>query len=403
MESLSDKLNALGAIMGSKMPASQETSAASFPIESIIPLKIQSNLFGEAYYRECIYPVSYQHGRVDFSLNPGTAHIMSWGRCKSIGGNLEDFLFFDTETTGLAGGSGTIAFLIGIGYWQHGQFHILQYFLPAPFKEAAMLVGFDEVIGRFPVIVSFNGKTFDAPLIKTRHIMNMLENALAGKDHLDLLHLSRKLWKNRLPSRRLGDLERDVINYSRSEEEIPGWMIPEIYADYLSTNDARMLKGVFYHNEVDILSLAALFLVTSQILQDPGSLDLPGLDLISLAGLYEDIGAYQDAIRSYETGLKYGLPPEFLISALTKYADVHRRHGDLEMCINMWQKAAEYGSPLACIELSKHFEHRVCDSHTALTWAFRGLSLQCSPQEKIDLKKRTDRLLKKVQALQNDN
>ncbi len=374
METLSDKLKALGVSMGMKQ-IPQPIPTQNYPIKSIVDINTGENAFGKVLFSKSTYPWNYQHGIVNFSDDFDSTRLLECGRIEpSIPADMDKFLFFDTETTGLAGGAGTLAFLIGVGFWKGKEFHLVQFFLPEPIEEPAMLAGFDEIISPFRVLVSFNGKTFDAPLLNARHILNGVQSPFSGKSHLDLLHLARRLWRNRLPSRALGDLEKDILIYPRTEEEIPGWMIPDIYLDYLKTRDARPLKGVFYHNSIDILSLAALFIHTSKILSDPVRSEMPGLDIVAVAKIFEDLQQYEKALECYEFGLSAGLPQEYFTQTLMRFANLYRRQNQVTFSLSLWEKAFEYGEISAIEELAKYYEHNLRDFQTALVWTNRGLS-----------------------------
>ena len=158
--------------------------------------------------------------------------------------DLEHFAFIDTETTGLAGGTGTYTFLIGVGRFEKDEFRLVQFFLTNPGEETAQLAAFSEFIAPCEAVVSFNGKSFDIPLINTRFIINRWPSPLTGLAHLDLLHLARRLWKARLSGCTLGDLETHILGMKRSEHDVPGWMIADLYFDYLHTGDSRPLLGV---------------------------------------------------------------------------------------------------------------------------------------------------------------
>jgi tetratricopeptide (TPR) repeat protein len=256
-------------------------------------------------------------------------------------------------------------------------------------------------------VVTYNGKSFDIPLLNARHTLSAFRSPFPAMQHVDLLALSRRIWRNRLPSRSLGSIEHDVLAINRTEEEIPGWMIPEMYFDYLKTGDSRPMAGVFYHNRMDILSLAALFLHQSNLLSNPMDwLAAEGLDLIAIARLYDDTGRREQAIQLYEHSLSLGLPRPFFIQTLYRYADLARKEARFDQALGLWHKAAEMDEIPACLELAKHYEHRERDFDTALKWteqAFRLLDQSIQPLylKKItlaELKKRQDRLYRKLQS-----
>lgn len=165
-------------------------------------------------------------------------------------------LFFDTETTGLAGGTGTVPFLIGIGWFEDESFRIQQLFLPELGHEAPMLHWLRERIAQSSCLVSFNGKTFDWPLLRNRFVMNRVR-APELPPHLDLLHCARRILKRRLRSVRLVELEREVLGMYR-ENDVSGALIPQLYFDYLDGGDISPMAKVIEHNANDLIALAAL-------------------------------------------------------------------------------------------------------------------------------------------------
>ena len=167
-----------------------------------------------------------------------------------------DMIFLDTETTGLAGGTGTNAFLIGVGYFDAGVFTLRQYFMRSPAEERSMLEELRQLFSMFPVLVTFNGKSFDWPLLDTRFLMHGYRLNF-DFTHLDLLHPARRIWKHRLASCSLTSLEQEIYGIERNGD-VPGYLIPQLYFDYLRDGDARRLRPVFAHNRADIITLACL-------------------------------------------------------------------------------------------------------------------------------------------------
>ena len=223
---------------------------------------------------------------------------------------------------------------------------------------------------------------------------------------MDLLPLARRLWRDRLPSRALKYLEEHVMFAPRTIEEVPGFEIPWLYFDYLRTGDATPLKGVFYHNAMDIVAMTALFNHTAGMLADPHAADVEhGLDVIALARLFEDLGKWDDAARLYERGLEIGLPESGFTEAVRRYSALQRRRGDLESAVNLWERAAGEGHIYAHIELSKHYEHRLRDLDLAIRWARSALELTEAPSLPVYIRKhwldeinhRIERLEKKLQ------
>jgi hypothetical protein len=225
-------------------------------------------------------------------------------------------------------------------------------------------------------LVTFNGKGFDAPLLVTRYSLHDIPCPFSGYAHLDLLPLARRLWRDRLPSRALKYLEENVLAAPRTIDEVPGYEIPYLYFDYLRSGDARPLKGVFYHNAMDVVAMAALLSHVTAMLEDPFSeLVEHGLDVIALAKLYEDLGEWEQAARLFERGLEMELPETDFWLAIQRLSRLQKRRGDLETAVHLWEQAASDGHVYAHVELAKYHEHQRRDYAEALKWTISAAEL----------------------------
>jgi len=179
-----------------------------------------------------------------------------------------------------------------------------------------------------------------------------------------------------LPACNLSIIENQVLGVMREEEEVPGYAIPELYLDYLRTGDARPMRGIFYHNSVDILSLAALFAHTAQMLEMP-LMQQPedAVDLASIARLFQFLGDADTAMTLFEQSLGAHLPADVYWKTLERAASLLKRQGNYKGAVMLWEKAAEQGQLYACEELAKYYEHRACDINQALHWAERALTV----------------------------
>lgn len=378
-ESLFNKLKSMGVQIGTgKIQPVEKPQRSSFGIETVIDGRDFPTVFGQTFLIEQQYHNEYIHGRIPLCSQHEMDVLSNWGRTPRIlqpGG--ENIVFLDTETSGLASGTGTFVFLVGIGYQTPRGFELVQFFMRDPNQEAALLAALDQWLAKFNVVVTFNGKSFDIPLLNTRYQMNGLSSPFTGYEHLDILQIARRLWRDRLPSRALGELEKEVVQFYRTGEDIPGWMIPQMYFDYLRSGDARPLSGILYHNAGDILSLAALTGHIAEMLNNPlGQAVDYGLDLAAIARLYEEMGDLEMAAVLYERSLEMGdLPEPFFFKTMQRFALLRRKTGDWEKAVILWQKAAEHGEINACIELSKFYEHRQRDYNAALSWARRSLEV----------------------------
>lgn len=405
MDSLTSKLKAMGLQIGTRnIP--QPIRADSLSIEAIVPQGFfRQTINGDIFCVNHTYPSDYIHGQVALQLTAPLEVMAVWsGQVEAASLSPSDFAFLDTETSGLAGGTGTFAFLVGVGRFQPQGFVLTQFFMRHPADEPALLTALTEYLAPCRAIVTFNGKSFDAPILNTRYTLQSLTSPLPDLFHFDLLSLARKLWRDRLPSRALGFLEPNILGLGRSEEEIPGYLVPEYYLDYLHTGDATLMKGVLYHNDLDVTSLAALMCHTAAILADPFSVPaLPGLDLAALARLFEDLKRYEIAIQLYERSLTEGMPPDFYWRTVERFASLFKKQRNWSAAVDLWSKAAANGDNYAFLELAKYFEHEARDIDKALYWtraAIDKINQTCdSPYLRdyllIDLLKRQTRLQKR--------
>ena len=169
----------------------------------------------------------------------------------------ERWLFLDTETTGLAGGTGTYPFLVGLAWWEGGGLEVEQLFMREYSEEPSLLAALAERLAERPVLVTFNGKSFDWPLLETRYRMARTIPPPVPRAHLDFLHPARSLWRLRLGSVRLSQLERHVLGWDRGAD-LASELIPRIYLDFVRGGRAEALVPVFHHNQMDLRGLAGL-------------------------------------------------------------------------------------------------------------------------------------------------
>ena len=391
MDSLSDKLKSLGVKVGAGDVRPPAPRKEGFPIEEVVSGRSHATIYGDAYRVETLYPHDYTHGSAPLQVRHPLHILAEWGGVPQVAGaDLHNFVFLDTETTGLAGGTGTFAFLVGLGRFTSEGFQVAQFFLREPSEEIAVLAAVSEYLDPCQAVVTYNGKGFDIPLLTTRYTLQALSFPLAGTPHIDLLPLARRLWRDRLPSRRLGFLESAVLGASRTQEEVPGWLIPQYYYDYLKSGDARPLAGVFYHNAIDIVSLAALFAHTAGLLADPLALhDQPGLDIVALARLYEDLGHLDVAVQLYEHGLGAGVPEEFYWQTIERYSFLFKRQRAWGSATELWKKAAGHGELYAFTELAKYYEHEARLPGEALAWTKAAIERASRPDFPLYLRKLT--------------
>jgi uncharacterized protein YprB with RNaseH-like and TPR domain len=404
--SLSDKLKALGVKTGAAdLTPPPPKTPSGVPIEVAVDGRWCEGRGGPFFVAEQVFAADYRHGLSPIRLESPLAGIAAWAQDSRIAGiKPESLIFLDTETSGLAGGTGTYAFMVGAGKFVEGDFKLSIFFMRDPAEERGLLEGLADFLAGGEALVTFNGKAFDAPLLRTRYTLHSIPNPFADFAHIDLLPLARRLWRDRLPSRALKYLEENVLGAPRSSEEVPGYEIPWLYFDYLRTGNAMPLKGVFYHNAMDVVAMAALLALTSHMLDDPHHAEIEhGLDVVALAKLLEDLGRWDEAAQLFERGLSMGLQEADFWTAVRRLAVLQRRRGDLEKAVDWWTKAAGEGHVYAHIELAKHYEHRMKQRDEALKWTLSAQAIIDSgalPKHEAkywreELEKRRERLQKK--------
>ncbi len=407
MPSLADKLKSLGVKTGTAGILPPVNPAARSSLEETLDGRWLPTRRGEVFVVEQVYETGYRHGRSPIHVQAPLATLSAWARDESLQGlDISQFAFLDTETSGLSGGTGTYAFLVGAGRFIDKNFHLSLFFMQDPAEEPALLEALSDFLAPCAALVTYNGKAFDAPLLRTRYTLHSLPCPFEGFAHLDLLPLARRLWRARLPSRSLKYIEEHVLLAPRSSEEVPGYEIPWIYFDFLRNGNPAPLKGVLYHNAMDVVAMAALLQHTASMLEDPFSETVEhGLDVISLAKLYEDLNRWEIAARLYERGLEMSLPETDFWTAVQRLSALQKRRGDLAEAVSWWHKAAGQGHTYAHVELAKYFEHTARDLETALhhtQTAMRDLGLRTNLPAYIkkhwqaELEQRQARLLRKM-------
>lgn len=365
MPDLADRLRALGIAV----TAQQEQPQARHPVEQVVPGRWIETSCGQAFVAEQTYPADLQHGCATLRIDAPVDVVAEWAqepRLTALG--TETYAFLDTETTGLARGTGTYAFIVGAARYEGDSFRLAQFFLRGPADEAAQLAALWAFLEPCQAVVTFNGKTFDLPILRARSIANGQSFPLQGMPHVDLLGLARRLWRDRLPSRAMGCLEDQILGLPRADEDVPGWMIPGLYFDYLQDGDARPLKGVFYHNAVDVLSMAALLGHIAALLADPLGSDLAALDQVDMGRLFEDLGHVETAAELFERALARDLPDDLHAHTVRRWSFLEKRRGNLAEAMRLWHEAAANGELYAHEELAKAYEHRLHNYQGAAFW-----------------------------------
>ena len=303
----------------------------------------------------------------------------------------EKLLFYDTETTGL-GGAGNIVFLSGFGSVEGERFKTVQLMLTDFPGEPAFLEAMAPYIREDSIYVSYNGRSFDANILKSRYALNGMKIAFGHQ--MDLLYPSRRLWKNVIGGCSLGDIEKMILHKER-ELDVPGSMVPDLYFEFIRSGDYSSIEGVAAHHLEDIESLAELLSVFEKIYEKPAR--LTKVDRVGLARQLSE--------RNPEAAaevLKAGFAAGNYRSA-KEYGLRLKREGDYEAARNVWLKVwTARKSIFAGIELAKHLEHRARDIDGALSLTNEILSLDLIRIRPLlpELEKRRARLEAKLRRHQ---
>ena len=313
--------------------------------------------------------------------------------------SIEDGLFLDTETTGLAGGTGTFPFLIGLGWVEGDSFTTCQLLARDFSEEKAMLRYLGELATGKQFLVTYNGRAYDLNLLAARFILNRSHDTLTTMPHVDLLHPSRRMFAHRLENARLSTIETHVLGVRR-EGDVPGFEIPQRYFDWLQQRNGRLLEDVFRHNRLDIVSMASLLKHLADLVEDSQEMEHghPG-DFLKLAGLIYERGDLERAGRMLES-LVMSHHPDVVMSARRSLSLIYKKTYRWEDAANLWQDiiAAHPHDVFAVEELAKFYEHRAREFGKALEIVRKLLddAVDLASTERIALEHRLHRLLQRT-------
>ena len=374
---------------------------AHYDAEKLLDGEVRENDHGTYFLSKRLYPFRQRHGSMEIShlaeLPPD--YLLGISRDEIPATEPGRWAFLDTETTGLAGGTGTCAFLVGIGTIDEDGFRVRLFFMRDYDEEAAMLTAISEFLAGYDVLVTYNGKAYDSPLLETRYRLSRLKFPLERMHHLDLLHGARRLWKQRLESCRLVDLEYEILGVER-QGDLPGELIPYYYFEYLKTRQAFRLVPLLHHNVIDIVSLACLTAVVLPAFSSPAEADpLHGADLMGLARWLRRNGEDETALELYRRAIGKHMNEECLFSALWESAMLEKRRGNREAMVGMLSDVSEVRNAhqlSAFEELAKHYEHHAKNYRRALAMTDAAMAIGSSPK----LLHRRNRLGGKIERLE---
>ncbi|MCF7920713.1 MAG: ribonuclease H-like domain-containing protein [Candidatus Cloacimonetes bacterium] len=322
----------------------------------------------QVFLSENVYPLPVVVGNILLEKRDIAEVIAEWSGAPAGLGS-DDLLFLDTETTGLSGGTGTWVFMTGLGYFEGENFVIRQYFLQDLGSENKFMQYIEQELQKRQALVTFNGKSYDVNLLKTRFIMNGMKVEQLEKPNIDLLFLGRRLWKSFLENCRLQTMEQEILGIRRKgEDDLPSSEIPERYFEFLETGDAFYMEKVFWHNRQDILSMPALLQHVSECFVKIDFTEAKAGSALGIARLLAEQGKTAEAekcLRSGENGDE---------AEMCRYhlALLYKRQGNYEAARAIWLQE-ENKTVQVLEELAKHSEHKLKDLHQALQWTEHAL------------------------------
>jgi uncharacterized protein YprB with RNaseH-like and TPR domain len=410
MDDLKRRLARLGLTTGRNYTPKPRVPKAD--IEELVEGQVIETGAGPCFVIERRCPVDTRHGAHTLGewLSLGASTLARLGDSRKPGGVQPDqYLFLDTETTGLGGGA--FAFQVGIGFFSGQEMLIRQYFLRDPAEEPAMLSLLHELLQSKEALVTFNGRTFDVPLLAGRFLLSRQKSNISTLPNLDLLGPSRRLWRRRLESCSLGSLETGVLSVHRTQSDVPGSLIPYLYRQYLETHDARDMVRVLYHNEIDLLSMVTLGVKLAQTFDRPENTPLPVDDRLSLARWYQGQGMHDEAESAYRIAAGEAPDADRRYDALTGLAYLLKRSGRREEALTCWIDIADLRfDTLGHVELAKHYEWHQVDLEHALVWTETAITLAYSwrpgyrrTQALEELNHRQKRLIRKLSGASGDD
>jgi uncharacterized protein YprB with RNaseH-like and TPR domain len=334
-----------------------------------------------------------RHGSVYISdlqeLPPDALAAISEGQLTQV--DPRKVAYLDTETTGLAGGSGTYAFLIGVGALTEAGFELRHFFMRDYSEEASQLAALAQHLQQFDVLVTYNGRTYDQPLLETRYRMSRMAPPFARLEHFDLLFGARRLYRFAFESCRLVELEGQILGVERIDD-VPGSMIPYLYFEFLRTRSAHRMWAIFEHNAFDILTLACLTGIIPRAFHAP--LEVPlhrGAEMVGLARWLRAAGRAAEAVVLLRRALDKGVPDSLLWRTLWDCGLLEKKLGNEAGALGLFTELTTVRNPHqaeAFQELAKYYEHTEKNYALALDMTEEALRLGRSEE----LIKRRDRL-----------
>ena len=391
-------------IQQAREQAHEKDAHAEAAVEEWMGGEVIETAHGRHFETEKLYERHRRHGSADIGSLAELPHDL----LAAISGGAApltppaEWAFLDTETTGLSGGTGTCAFLVGIGRITPEGFRVRQFFMRDYSEEASLLDAVARHLAPFRVLITYNGRSFDQPLLETRYRLNRSRPPFGTLEHLDLLYGARRLWKLRYESCRLVDLENQVLGFER-QGDVPGALIPYLYFEYLRTGLAARMLGVFHHNATDILTLACLTGIVPLAFKDPQNLPFQhGAEIAGIARWLREAGDLEQARALFRRAIAAGMRDELMFRTLWDLAALERKLDADDRAVAIWSDLAAGRNPFrvpALEELAKHYEHRQKDLARALEATRAALGyLDVNHEDSPALRRREQRLAGRMAA-----
>ncbi len=329
--------------------------------------------WGPYLLRMVRYPLAHQQGRVSLGDLLGLPPEAAAQLARDF--DFRQVVFLDTETSGLASGAGAIVFLTGVGVFEEDAYVVRQYFARNPAEERAYLPDLARFIEAGGGLVTFNGRSFDWPLLRSRFILSGIRPP-DEDPHVDLLHLARRLWRPRLGACNFGNLERRILAYQRSGLDIPSYMIPGMWFNFArGQGSVREMEAVLYHNLEDIVSMAPLAHIIAGTLA--GVIEPHPQDWLALGRVWQRSGDVAGAERAYRRALESPQPPAHRAQAMRELALLLKRQERQEEAAIWWEALAAMNRPNdveALVELAKYHEWHTGDIEKARAWTLEAIT-----------------------------
>lgn len=356
--------------------------------------------FGDIFRAEFQYPLAESYGNLELGTIfnvPGDDYEAVFQIPKLA--TPAELLFIDTETTGLTGGTGTLAFMVGLGWIDGEVFSVHQYFITQLSHEEGMLELIHKFAQNFRGLVSYNGKSFDIPLLNSRFVLNRLPPLPEDMPHIDLLHPTRTIWRYSMDNCKLKTLESDLLGLER-EGDIPGEMIPDVYFDYLRNRKIERIERIFYHNRFDIVTMLASLILIFRAHHNLTPEENPLTDFAK-GKLFTRRKDSERSMLHFKNVLQSDISGPRRQRTYLELARLYKQSATPSEAVALWQKALNPDFPFVLepfVELAKYYEHKMKDYSAALKVVERAL--QALPihreRDRRNLEKRRQRLYQKA-------